>query len=1037
MKNANTIEISFIVFKYLYAIMVNTLREGDNNLVRLDYTSLLTAILEALENPQADNLFRLSNKGKHLRIDIDNVAYSLATNTNSNIEMPFSSWQGMRVATTNFTESSKDVFVERNRKIRDCLQQHLESLLSDNNHESIEKFLPKFWTELTKFQGQTSSQISLEYDFNKKYSGLSKQRLTLKQEEGAYPKLKFHRLTITIKDTNNIFDNQLKKSLENYTQLQFKDEADKDELNNILEYLYENRDKTDSGWYAVKRLMDNEAIPKVQRTAKIKYLEYLLENIGKDNDAIHLEILIHRLQELERYLDDPNKTDGDYQVSYAGESFNIKEIFSRAEAFDRLPIIPVVDGSLGESRDENKGELNFTFGLKLKLAGKIQTEGAKTVLEYNLDLLNPDSKRHQEDLANESKKFNCARRTIQIAVLYFFVFAGNNPNDKDYKIESDLEYDAIDKFENNILPVLKNSAEEPKTSLLKNIIKGIRLYQTETKISKLRELLKTKIKRKQLWNSRAYPIQINLKKGILETDANVIDDRNNFFVNDLNKKTALKYISVTDSNIDTNSLCYFSGDIKISDIGYFDTVDNQEFSMEYLTGKFPTIPVILYPDESDRRCIKKEFRESNLIIFAYGKERLKNIFDGSNPQAEFIYRFVFSLLSHISLKILLDTAINRLNRRLFIPILRLHLGDKIDPLEEEVFLRSNFAILSHLINANHRSNTQGISVKSLNAYKIKNALSSLYNILPKKFILKENISNPKIDKLAIIIVSSRESDRSWRGDYKIANLTGEVIKIDRKKDNSISIYTSKTLSHHYNSDRLFQDPDILVKEVDRLYQDGYRHILYIASSPYSKTLKLNNKDDDLYFMNSSVIGNLKGNKEDLKIYPIFFDKYYVVSLQNIGRKSLYIQDAEELTNIVNDPSKKIAVFFNLFNGIQIGKQEDRYYNGVMSYSTLLNVYDQKLLDTDDIYAGLINNDLERGFKQEILQLLTLFHFSRYEADNKDIQLKLDPYQNIIGDQSVGALSIFSHMQPKISFNLLAFLNEVNDALDAKIELLRS
>ena len=186
-------------------------------------------------------------------------------------------------------------------------------------------------------------------------------------------------------------------------------------------------------------------------------------------------------------------------------------------------------------------------------------------------------------------------------------------------------------------------------------------------------------------------------------------------------------------------------------------------------------------------------------------------------------------------------------------------------------------------------------------------------------------------------------------------------------------------------------------------------------------------------MSSPVIRNLKGNKDDLKIYPVFFDKYFVVCLQTIGRKSLYIQDAEELTNIVEDPSKKVAVFFNLFNGIQIGNKEDRYYNGVISYSTLLNVYDQNLLDTGEIYADLINNDRDLGLKTEILQLLTLFHFSRYEADIGGIQLKLDPYQNIIGDKSVGALSIFPHMQPKVQFNLLAFLNEVNDALNANIK----
>ena len=122
------------------------------------------------------------------------------------------------------------------------------------------------------------------------------------------------------------------------------------------------------------------------------------------------------------------------------------------------------------------------------------------------------------------------------------------------------------------------------------------------------------------------------------------------------------------------------------------------------------------------------------------------------------------------------------------------------------------------------------------------------------------------------------------------------------------------------------------------------------------------------------------------------------------------------------------------SGIQVGKKEERYYNGVMSYSTLLNIYEQNILDTNDIYAGLIDKDEERGFKNEILQLLTLFHFSRYEADSKDIQLKLDPYQNIIGEYSIGALSLFPHVKPDKQINFLAFLNEVNSALDANLSV---
>ncbi len=1010
--------------------MVNTIGEGDRSLVRLDYSSLLKAILNKLKTTDP---FKISKNRKQLFINIDEIAYSLATQ--GSIEMPLgSNWRGAKVATTHLTESSKDSFVSYVREIRSNLQKHLDSLLKSRNYESREDFVQALWTALREFQGTVSNQISLNYNFNKNYPDLSKQRLTHKYEEEDYPLLKFHRLTISIENLQGEFDSRLKQSLQDYINFQLNDSED--EAEEILEELYTDRNKPDSDWYKLKRLMDEEAIPKVQRAAKIKYLEYLLEHIGEDKNAIYLELLIKRLQALETYINDVDKSDGDYEVSYGGVACNLKVIFSRAEAFDSLPIIPVIDGNLGEIRDKNKGELKFIFGLKLKLAGRVQTEEGKTVLDYNLDLINPGSKQHQEGLQYESenRKKGFVQKIIRLVVLYFFVFSGNDPKQPEYEPETDLDYEVVKKFENKILPILQGSDEGRKASLIQGIIKGIKQYDAETKINQLRNLLKRKLKASKLWTSRVYPVQINVKRGVLETDAEAIDKISSLFCEDLREnKTALKYISVGDTNLDPSSLCYLSGKIIIDEIGYFETRDNQEFSMEYAAGNFPTIPVILTPKEDNcRKIFDQSLKKTKLLCFPYDSERLKqDIFQESQATREFIYRFVFSLLSYISLKIILDTATEKLNKKLFLPIIRFHLGDKQNPLPAEVFLRDNFAILAHLFNVNHRANTQGFRVRNVNAFKIRNGLSSLYSVLPKRFNFKNPLPNPRLHKLAIVVVSSRECDRTWRGEYQKSNLTGEIIKIDRKEDGSILVYTSKTISEHHEKNRLYREPDTLVTEVETLYQNGYRHILYIAKSPYSQTLNLTaTEKDNLYFMSPAVIRNLKGEREDLKIYPVFFDKYYVVSLEQTSRKSLYIQDVEELTNVVNDPTKQIAVFFNLFNGIQVG---DKYYNGVISYSSLLNIYEQKLLDTSDIYAGLINNDENSPLKNEILQFLTLFHFSRYEADRKDIQLKLDPYTNIIGDKSVGALSMFSHTERTVEFNCLAFLNQVNDALDAKLE----
>ena len=63
--------------------MGNKIGQGDPNLVSLNYSSLLAAILKALQNT---NPFRISQNGKQLFIDIDKIAYALAINQGDKIQ---------------------------------------------------------------------------------------------------------------------------------------------------------------------------------------------------------------------------------------------------------------------------------------------------------------------------------------------------------------------------------------------------------------------------------------------------------------------------------------------------------------------------------------------------------------------------------------------------------------------------------------------------------------------------------------------------------------------------------------------------------------------------------------------------------------------------------------------------------------------------------------------------------------------------------------------------------------------------------------
>ena len=1000
---------------------MNSIQLGSNELVCVDYSDLLEKILRVLQNHKNQKLFKTSNDGKRLRIDIDAIASLVAS---LQVDNPLgSSANSVRCATVNFSPGSKERFPNQIREIRDCIKQLLESGLGDSS--SIE-FVASLVTDLQDFKGG-KADLDFTYDF-KGHQGLQKQRLTFNGKNSDYREiLKVHKLTIAVQKTSD-FEVELRQGLENYINVNFA--GANEEQREDLEYILEDLEKdTKSDFYRLKNIINQETLGKLKKQAQINYLEFLLENIninasmGYAEGAISLQDLIRRLKLVENYINDSTRPDGDYLVNYGGTSVNYKDLFSRGEAFEMLPIIPKIDGYLGETKNDKQGEIEYIFGLKLKFDGKVQAYGGRNVFDYHLNSLNPDSEEHKAGLADSLKSEIFARKVLKIAFLYYFLFASrNDPSVEgcDYNLE--LSYNPVTGFEQSILPILKGSDDDAKRNLFRKILEGFTKFNVQKKITRLKGLLRNILKQKTPFPQREYPLHIYVKKSILEDNTTNVFKNNTFFKPVLrgNPKEVLKYISIGEAKAHENSLFTLPAKITIRDIHFFATDDKETFGMEYdLTG-IRTLPVIFAPlkDKSCQQIYNKNFTHRRLIFFPYSLEDNK-----LESHQAFVYRFTFALLAYISLQVLLSKQ-----KRLFIPILRLHLNNKQDDAPIEKFIVSLSGVLSHLFNEEHRSNAQGIDIRDLQGkgkFKIPNVMSSLYSVLPKKFIVPNASQSGQIDKLAIVIISSRESDSRWGSSQKISNLMGEIVGV-RYLDNTVRVQLLKTFSDNYNHQQMFTEPTVVIEEVAKLYKMGYKHFLYIAKAPYSSTLHMTQTEDDegLFFMSRDIIKALKAHN-DIKIYPMFFDKYYAVKREPAKASSLYIQDTIELTNLVDDPSKQSIVFFNLFNGIDI-PGEEKNYNGVISYATLLNIY-EGILDDEDIYKGLIFKGL---LKDNILQYLTLFHFSRYQKA-KDIHLKLDPYENLIGDKSVGKLSLFNHMRDKGEFNSLAFLSHVRKVLNVQ------
>jgi hypothetical protein len=1004
---------------------VNILRLGDDDLVPVDYGDLLDKILETL---QTKNPFSVSEDRRRLLIDIDTIAADVSQ---KEVRKPLGSLERQAdSATVNFPAEVEENFGSQIRQIRECLRQQISTKLPQNT--SVESFVAHLISPLDSpsFQG-SGQELGFKYDFGTRHP-LEKEKLTLQSlGSGSQATLKLHKLTIAVRNTD-IFEQELKQGLQNYINENAENSSDIQELNHRLDEMVKN---PDSDFHKLIKLVDKETLGKIHKEAQIIYLDYLLEHIRASNttDAvgiIYLEDLIRRLRLIEAYINDPNKSDGEYEVNYAGIRVNYREIFARAEVLNSLPIIPIVEGYLGESTDNSRNERKFVSGLKIKFDNPVQARGGKEVFEYYLNLLNPDSEEHKAEFEEDSNPETFVRKVLRLALLYYFVFASrSNPLAPNYDPESEFNYQPIPIFEQKVLPILQSSDDEGKKELFRNFLKGFNQFNIKHKITHLKRMLKGFLERQTILPTRTETRHVNLKLGLVEDIDNILTTGK--FFNDImerNYKQTLHYITVKDSSVDERSICQLPVNIIIEDVRYFPTDERQNFSMEYNIKGVKFLPVASVP-ESRMSAYNDSFKQYKLLLFRYNNRRLDSGDKGLQPAATFVYKFTMLLLSYICMKILLENAADNL----FIPMVRLHEGDKKHRSPSEEFMADLSKTLSHILSEKHRSTSQGFRIreKKVDTFRVRNGLSSMYSILPKKFRFDDDVQlAPELDKLAIIVVSSRDSDAK-RGNQnrfqRQASLIGEVVGINRLDDSTIQVEMLKTISENYSVSRLYSEPLILEDVMSQLYQQGYRNFAYISQAPYMSRLHITKteEDEELSFMSKKLLRTLKGERRDIKIYPIFFDKYYVRSFLGDKVKSFYIQDAMELESLFADTSQQAVMFFNLFNGIKVKQSgQKNFYNGVISYSTLLNIY-QGILDDQDIREGLI---YDTPIKNTLLHYLTIFHFYRYEA-SRNISLKLDPYERIIGDKSVGALSIFSHADGRAEFNSLAFLNKVREVLN--------
>ncbi|HVB20553.1 MAG TPA: hypothetical protein VNG51_01225 [Ktedonobacteraceae bacterium] len=1034
---------------------MSTLEVGLDNLSTVDYRNIFEAIMHNLK--KTERLFSIRDES--VTFDIDKLADAVAQQLASSNRYPFENRDGTTQAAIHMpTTAQKEEFSEQFERLilqelRTSFERALHTLPGKNpESRSIQTYvtrLPKSIATFSTPRLSDKTKTGLKYELDKE-NPFEKQRLHIQpKQSGNEPRLKGHKLTIQVQDIQN-FDRQLINGICNYLKTQGADEEEIEEAKETLQLM---ANKEDSSFSMLRKIFIRESLARVQRSARVSYLVYLYKAMSarrisdpkKQTGLNLLRIFIERLRLVNEYIE--REIDGYYGVTYQGTHLNLRDLFSRSDILNILPIITEVEGSLGESTDYVQGAKTFVNGLKLKLNGDVQIHGGggKPAFDYYAALLDPGSKAYQQREAEATSQVHFRERVLKVALLYYFVFV--NMHDPRYKPAED--------FERDILKVFREGSDDDKCKALRQLREKI-VSTAPGNLNLLRDAL---IEFLELPNDStghsAQQLVLSLRKDVLVKDIDNMLTHSIFFQDAVvtnDGKDALKYIAVEGANASQDVLCKLPLHLAFDPLYFYETDDPREqFKMSYEIAGVQALPIFLAPYDNDALDrYKNIFQENSRIVLCYRHHPGV----ASDSERAFVYRFTYQLLAYTFIRLLADNITGVEKRRLFFPVVCLHTQQKAadEPYkkyDEEEFIHALSKTLAHLLAEDYTAGSQGFHLDTLLAqgndfYKLNSALNSLYAALPRRFQLplpaqdsfspSQTVPRRQLDKLAIVVVSSRKSDVNKKTpDSYQATIYGEVIGIERQSDGYVRIGTLSTFSANQPSYLIYEQPATLIAQVKACYAQGYRHFLFVAHAPYSRTLHISDKNstEDLFFMGRTVIQAMREVGAGIKVYPVFCDKYYVVNPRRKMKKalaadSLYIDDLGELSYVALDPSKRSLIFLNLFSGINVNKQP--VYNGVMSYSTLVNVYENDPTYDQYIWSDLLSENIPQSLKGDIVDFITLLHFSRYEKP-RDLGFKLDPYTHVIGDTAIGKIAVFPHMRAHVRFNMLAFLTLVRAVMN--------
>lgn len=870
-------------------------------------------------------------------------------------------------------------------------------------------------------------------------------------------KMHAHFCRINLTTDGKVFENLKQAILRDYKK-RVKDETDLRDIEESVEDLFTRKES--SAFIELQKLINEESLGLIKREAEISYLEYLLKN-AKEREIPHeslkkLERIVNNIRAIEKYISSDARSDSDclYQITDEHQC-DLRDLLDTADAVSALPIIGRIDGNIEEKTSSDRNRV-FVFGIRFKANGKVthpeplfsSLNGNETVYAYHLkkarEILETAKKYNLGTIKEPSEeidqKLNLLGYAIRTIFVYLMVFSRKENKEQLWqtlaeKLHDARENEALDKLLTTVGKMLDNQHDIEKDMITPAL-----------------DTLKEVLESKETCRYGEFSRYLLLSRQLLNEDSQNAVVTGNIFTaelhreNKINLKKCLRYIQIAPHS-DDKTLHTIQLTISFHDVFFHaDTKQRRKISVTTDPKSLKFLPVIVkinykLPNETEPLISEKLKNTVNTATFqvimgtCQAKEGLKST--SETDEKHRLGFFVCKTVTAIIFQLVLAVLCFKLSKQkdVYISVLRIH-GDKNDKTEE--YFDAVCKAVTFLLNENYLLGIQGIQNKAAGLeFRIFNARSSLYSSLPKYFTCEE--FTPAFNLFAIVVVSARraETQAKPRQDNWL-NLTGKIILFEQVENNTTKVSSCLlTFAENCLSLSIYEGTQKLIDTVRDLYEKlGVKHVLYISKAPFTNNLHLTQTDNPqkLHFASEDILQKMRAGYSDFNIYPVFFESYPAKVFEGKSN-ALYIDDVsaiQEHVQMDRDSNSRIITFLNIASGMTVRRKDDnaksRFFNSVMSYSTLDNIYKDVVLNNEVIGQQILR---ESSVRATLIYFICLLHTAAFESafETEEIRttkekFKLNPYKDIFEEENVNATNTFPLFKWKLKFNLFAFMTKI-------------